>query len=268
MGKMRININKDVIVLGTGISILDLSKKDIDYINSCETVIAINKFMAFYKKAGILPTHAYFLDCYDISNQLFLQYIFNVCRQNNLKDLTFVVDKSLQKRLTTNPIYYLLKRGYWKVRYGSSIKYKLFLIPSGCEFQFINHQHWLKGDRWAHSLAEKLFHFRGSLSTVLNYVSIQFPNRRINLVGVDFNSPKHFFQEDLEKLNFCWQDWTTDIVEREKMHFSAIEYQDSTIFDKFDFMIKNLMESGNEIYSSNPKSLLVEKGFVPYSELT
>ena len=82
--------NQDVIVLGSGCSILDLSPPEIDYINNCEVIIAINKFMAFYQKSKILQTHVYFVDAYDKSTVRFLQYIFDVCRNNKLENLTFI----------------------------------------------------------------------------------------------------------------------------------------------------------------------------------
>ena len=72
---------------------------------------------------------------------------------------------------------------------------------------------------------------------------------------------------ELEKLNFAWQDWTTPITKKEKTHFSAIPYEGTTIFDKFDFIVENLKRSGNEIFSCNPNSLLVAKNLVKYNEI-
>jgi hypothetical protein len=259
---------RDVIVLGSGMSILELSKKDIKYINNCEVVIAINKFMAFYKKSGIVPTHIYYVDNYQDSVKLFLQYIFNVCRKDNLKNLIFIVNKKMSDSLTSNKYLFYSKKAYRKIKYGEkSKKIDLFLVPKNCKFNFITHQDWLNGDAWASSLDEPLFHYRGSLSTVLNYISIQYPNRHISLVGVDFNSSKYFFQNELEKLSFQWQDWTTPLTKEKSMHFSAIDYQGKTIFDKFEFMINQLNLSGNSMSCPNSKSLVVEKELVKYIPL-
>ena len=46
------NIDKTV-VLGCGKSILSLTQNEIDLVNHCKVVIAMNKYMAFYKKIGI-----------------------------------------------------------------------------------------------------------------------------------------------------------------------------------------------------------------------
>jgi hypothetical protein len=264
-------MKKDVIVLGSGMSILELSQQEINYINSCEVIIAVNKFMAFYQKSKIVPTHIYYVDAYQRSVQIFLQHIFNICRKNKLKGLTFILNKNISRYSTSNVYLYLylkylnLKNVYRKIRYGSI---NSFLLPKNCYCDFITHQDWLKYDNtWATSLNEPLFHYRGSLSTVLNYISIKYPNRSIRLVGVDFNSPQYFFQQELEELELDWQDWTTPIVKEKGMHFSAVNYQGTTIFDKFGFILEQLSASGNSVYSCNSKSLLVEKGLVQYASL-
>ncbi|GBF80944.1 hypothetical protein [Aphanothece sacrum] len=271
--------NKDVIILGSGLSILDLSSEEINYINQCEVIIAINKFMAFYQKSQILPNHIYFVDAYDLSNVNFLQHIFNVCRKNKLEGLTFIISKTILEhpmtgqRFCSKRIAFILKKKYLEIEneihnklfHGEKANTNLFLIPENCKFELISHQHWLEGNIWGDSLQKPLFHYRGSLSTVLNYVSIKYPQRTIKLIGVDFNSPRYFFQDELEKLNFVWKDWTTSITQEKKTHFSAIPYQGTTIFDKFDFMLKNLDGTGNIVYSCNRDSLLIEKGLVKYS---
>lgn len=260
--------NKEVIVLGSGMSILDLSQDEIDYINQCEVIISVNKFMAFYKQSGIIPTHSYFVDNYETSNRFFLGYIFDICRKDNLKGLTFILNREisyLKRVLIENIVVFKAKRLLQLLKYGKNMDFSYpFLIPRKCKFEFIEHQDWLAGDCWATDLNEPLFHFRGSLTTVLNYISIKFPYYTIKLVGNDFNSPRYFFQESLDKLAFEWKDWTTPIVSKNKKHFSAVEYNGTTIFDKFDFIVENLNRTGNSLYSCNRNSLLVEKGAVEY----
>ena len=273
--------HQDVIVLGSGCSILNLSEPEIEYINNCDVIIAINKFMAFYRKSKILPTHVYFVDAYDTSTVCFIQYIFDVCRTNKLKHLNFILNRKVLEfpltgqRFCATKLAFSIKKKYLEIEqslhdilfHGEKINPNLFLVPQNCSFEFISHEYWLDGNQWSDTLKKPLFHYRGSLSTVLNYISIKYPQRPIKLVGVDFNSPSYFFQEELEKLNFDWQDWTTDITKEKKTHFSAVPYQGTTIFDKFDFILTKLKETGNELYSCNPQSLLVEKGLTKYKNV-
>ena len=273
--------NQDVIVLGSGCSILNLSQSEIDYINNCEVIVAINKFMAFYQKSKILPTHVYFVDAYDTSTVRFIQHIFDVCRHDKLENLNFILNQEVLnfpltgQRFCATKLAFYIKKKYLELEqslhdilfHEEKINSNLFLVPQNCSFEFISHEHWLDGNQWSDTLKKPLFHYRGSLSTVLNYISIKYPNYPIKLVGVDFNSPSYFFQEELEKLNFAWQDWTTEITQEKKTHFSAIPYEGTTIFDKFDFMLAKLKETGNELYSCNSQSLLVEKGLTKYKNV-
>jgi hypothetical protein len=88
------------------------------------------------------------------------------------------------------------------------------------------------------------------------------------LVGVDLNSPRYFFQAELERLELEWQDWTTPIVARERRHFSAIDWKGTTIFDQFDVILRQLAKTNNALVNCNPSSMLVTKGFTPYYPVT
>jgi hypothetical protein len=236
---------KEIIVLGSGPSILQLTSDEINYINSCEVKIAINKFMAFYEKSFIIPNNIYYVDDYEPSVVLMLDYIFNKCIENNLKKLNFIINKSHQEKLNLEQF----KDNHYT-------------------FEFITHQDWLNQDQiWSNNLEDPLFHYRGSLTTVLNYISIKYPNRDIKLVGVDLYSDQYFFQEQLEGLDFDYRDWTSDIVKKEKLHFSAVNHQNTTIYDKFDFILDNLLKSNNNIYICSSKSLLLHNTKIQYKKL-
>ena len=97
---MNVNNNRvfdKVIVLGSGTSILDLNKGEIEYINKCKKVIALNKFMAFYEKSGILPTHIYFHDFFGLN---FFKYVLKVCGQGNLNGLTIYTNSFFENLIS------------------------------------------------------------------------------------------------------------------------------------------------------------------------
>src|SRR3974377_1643754 len=107
----------------------------------------------------------------------------------------------------------------------------------------------MKGGEWAKSLKDKVFHFRGSLTTVLNYVSIIRPNQKVFLVGTDFNNSLYFFEEEIHKLDFKWGDFTSEMVKEQDKHFSVINYKGTTMLDKFDFIVNSLKMTGNDLVS-------------------
>ncbi len=109
-----------VIILGSGTSILCLTDEEKAYINKCKTVIAVNKYMAFYKMIGILPTHVYFVDRHENSLK-FLQYIFHVCNDDNLKDLNFILHKRVKVRFYRNFIGKVARNAFLKLYYSVKV---------------------------------------------------------------------------------------------------------------------------------------------------
>ena len=164
--KMNVNENRsidDVIILGSGESILELTNEEVDYINKCKTVIAMNKFMAFYKKSNILPTHVYFHDTHENSIH-FLNYIFAVCQGDSLRGVTFILSKEYRKNFFTDKgTYYLsfivtiknmflkyvkntIKNRFFTTRMMDVSKEKTkVLLPRDFSYEFIATNNWLEG---------------------------------------------------------------------------------------------------------------------------
>lgn len=257
-------VNKagEVFVLGTGLSVSTLSVAEQEYINRSDCVLAMNKFMAFYAQSGLRPTHVYFVDHIEGSEPM-LQYIFDVCIRDEIDGLTFILSKKHEYLVATNRLFSGPVNKAWERLAGNNRVF--FQAPKRCRYEFVSREHYLLGGSWAKDISEPLFHYRGSLTSVLNYVTIKYPDRPIKLVGVDFNSPRHFFQESLESLDFAWQDWTTPIVADKGMHISALEHEGTTMFDRFDEVRKKLAETGNELYCCNENSLMVTKGCASYA---
>jgi hypothetical protein len=244
-------------------------------------VIALNKFMAFYRQSGILPTHVFFLDFHDNSLNI-LDYIFNQCIKDNLEHLTFIVHKKIKHLTFKNKTqWYLiwLRRNttnFKKIILGEQPnnsssdflgKFKVYRIPKKADFLFTVYNNWLEGGEWSNDVSQSLYHYRGSLTSVLNYVAIIKPKCDIYLVGNDFNSKDYFFQNELKDLQVNTDDWTTPIINEHNRHFSAIEYEGKTIFDCLPFIKSQLQKSKCPLYCTNQDSLLVTKGDILYKKL-
>ncbi len=271
---------EDIIILGSGSSISELNKEQLDYINRCKVVIAMNKFMAFYKEAKILPTHIYFVDRHENSLN-FLKYIFQVCKDDNVENLTFILHKDLKYRIYNNVLklfvdflFYFAynvkllllqpEKKNFKELFTSAFYFK---VKTNYKYHFITVNKWLEGGAWSNKLSQELFHFRGSLTTVLNYISICFPKRKVVLVGNDFNGSEYFFQKELNALDIEWQDYTTAIVQESGIHFSFLDFKGKKITDCFPFILNNLAQSGNKLICINKDSLLVSEANVSYEPL-
>ncbi|TSD66477.1 hypothetical protein FFF34_003475 [Inquilinus sp. KBS0705] len=267
--------HKEVIILGSGQSINELSKQEIDYVNNCEGVIAMNKFMAFYKQTGIKPNIVYYVDNHHINTKRFLNYLFKVCRQNSLTGITFFLNKKIKSDLYTSVVAYLfakirynLKTIARKILYDKKktfIQRFFFLAPSKNNYTFVKCSTYLVGGEWAKSVDEVLFHYRGSLSTVLNLATVLYPGYTIKLLGNDFNNGAYFFDEALKNIDVEWKDHTSEKVKETNTHWSVAQVEGTTIFDKFPYILSKLKENNNEIYCCNKQSLLVTGNYIPYA---
>lgn len=290
-----------VVVLGSGESINTLTPFQRKLINDCEVKIGINKYSAFYEKAQIVPTHIYFLDDYENKTIRFFMYILEKLKTDKLKGLNIIVSKKYKKCLSKNFFshylfyvsnfitkiicdfliflgYVLISRINYKVYgkykkevkkhlpYKNKLRYKI--IDKSWKLEYLMINSWNDpSTSWANSLEEIMFHYRGSLTTVLNYISIKFPNKKILFVGVDLNTSTYFFENELKEFYFETHDWTTSISKKENKHFSIIDYEGTKMDDILLKVIDSLKQSGNEVFSLNKESYLVINGFVKTIEI-
>lgn len=275
----------EAIVLGCGESINDLSEEELDHINRCKVVLAVNKFAAYYKKAGIIPTHVYYVDDHENSN-FFLQYMFDVLLKDGLSNLHFILNKRFIHNNSTSRLVLYFKwiplkilQGFQRVfimkfntprawlfaplRFlkGFFIKTWLFRVPPSCAFTYVKPNY--EGNIWAKSFDEPVYHFRGSLTSAMNCISILAPGIPVKLVGTDFYGSRYFFEEALADLSFSCDGWPTEMAKKEDKHYSAIAIDNETMFDRFYEVMSGLKETGNTLCVCNPRSLLVVEANVP-----
>jgi hypothetical protein len=278
--------HKKVIILGSGLSILQLTKKEIEFINKCEFVIALNKFSAFYKIPNIRPTHIYFHDLFGIE---ILIYIIKVMKKDNFGKVTIFTNSFINNIVHYGKIdlYIKILKDLFYYRFISLLKiilklgvncdihkYKLLRdfnfikIPQDFNIISLRLTPWdSEKSKWGNSLKERLFHYRGSLTTVLNIISIIAPNREICLVGTDFNGDKYFYEKELDDLGIPWKDFTYEKVKKHKIHFSFQKLNGKTMGYRFPYITQKLKESGNNLTCNNESSLLVTQLGVEYKEL-
>lgn len=277
-------MRKKIVILGSGKSICDLSDQEIAVINSCDEILAMNKYMAFYHLSTIKPNSVYFHDIYGYNIYM---YIVNKCIKDKLPDITFYVHPYLEMvqynskvglyKCFMKDIYYriiacvkiLLKfnRDCDLHRFIVKRDWEYIKIPKSYKVQSIRISNWLKGGKWAESFKEKLFHFRGSLTTCINLASILHHNSDVILVGNDFYGNEYFYEQELNSLGIPWKDNTYDIIKKSGTHFSFIKYNGTTMDEKFPFIIEELKKRGCELYCTNKESLLVKKAGVKYLNL-
>ena len=272
-----------VVILGSGMSILELTENEIDYINKCKKVVALNKFAAFYKKSGIIPTHIYFHDFFGLE---MFKYVLQVLDKDNLKGISIYTNPFFHNLILTKKSHLLIRlfKDIFVFRLKSLLILTMTLFKKNKflektilfrNFNFIN----ISGIKkiksfvvkenpnnmiWAKSFNQEIFHFRGSLSSVLNIISIENSGCDIILIGNDFYGTEYFYEKELNELGDFWKDFTYDLVKKNGLHYSFQKVNNLTISDGFLFINKNLNESFNKIFCNNKESLLVKENCVKY----
>ena len=124
------------------------------------------------------------------------------------------------------------------------------------------------GQVWAKHLTDKMFNYKGSLSSILNLVTNIAPGCPVFLVGNDFGEAEYFFQKEWEMSPIYSEDFSVKIVKKKNTHMSFVPTDGhKTIADKMPFMIAKMLETNNRLYCVNPNSLLVIKAGVEYKKL-
>lgn len=293
----EINKENTVVIMGCGKSINSLSKAERNYLNNFDVKIGINKYAAFYKKAQIEPSHIFFQDYYDKTSKNFVRYIINYCRQEKIKNLTFILSPEIETLLYKNTFLFCLSYlrtifinsavrilEYLNLKISKRIFPNLMLklrknfkqdhnyplkLAKKSKVIYCTKQAWnKKGNSWSTSIDKPLYHYRGSFTSLLNYISIEFSKFNILLVGVDFNSSGYFFDQELKLMKIDYKDWTTSISQKNDKHFSIIKYEGTTMQDVMPEIIKNLNKTNNKMFSVNKNSFMVEQNYAEFHELS
>ncbi|CAK6687624.1 hypothetical protein OGCDGJMD_00259 [Cyanobium usitatum str. Tous] len=270
---------KKVAILGSGISALNLTLDQLFAIDKCNAIIAFNKSMAFANIAGVVPTDFVFLDGFSATAKAFLQIGLDFCIRHQLSLNNIVMSNGLRGRVTTSQEAHLMSIGATqRLRQGCSALYSVnmekclaswtYLAPKSTAITYCDHTPFQQpSNRWASSYDQPLYHYRGSLTHVLNFITIQYPDSDIYLAGVDFNTPHYFFQEELAEYADFNSDWTTQLVTDTGLHFSAQHWEGTTMFDDSEYINHQLSLYGCRLFSLNEKSLMVKHSLATYRDI-
>ncbi|MHC0442744.1 hypothetical protein [Flavobacterium sp. 3-210] len=291
MNKQFLNPEEWIVVLGSGASINNLTEDLKNWANKTRARIAINKYGAFYEKAGIIPTDIYFHDFHDKTSEYFFYETIN--RTKSVATTYYVspiskefITKSffsfsylffryiiILNRAFLKKISRKLIKPFSKNKHDRILSYldkfnqrKPLLLNKRHEIYNINvHYLWDLDNVWANTLDEELFHFRGSLTSVLNLVSIKYPKLNVLMLGVDLATKEYFFDEEIEvlyKITGLGYDWTQAFMDSSGKHYSAAIDSGVTIFDRFNYVVECLDKSENKIFAYPKENALMFNGLV------
>lgn len=276
---------EDVYLLGCGQSVLDLTTEEVECINRAPVRLALNKFVAFHKVAGIVPTHVWFTEDHNDTYRI-LQYIFDVCERDDLENLTFVMGRHTGQVFSWRARYWaerVRRSAYYRIlrrlsprRFPAIPHWNMLMAPAagrlGWQFERVDRTNEVFGPMvWATSIEQPLFHHRTAFTAGLNYLSVKWPKATIRLVGTDFNGYGYFFDEEAQRRGIQWHDFTSSLQAERQAHFAtipdAIQERPGTVFDVFPFMRKSIENQGGSIACNNPASATIQHGLADYAPI-
>lgn len=240
----------DCFILGSGRSLLDLTSDEVAYINRCPFVLGFNKYLIFYKKVGVIPTHYYIGDL-SVRAKRSIREVMEVCVSDNL-DVNFILSyKSLRPLLRDTRFIRFFK--------SHNFNQKTFLVTR---------TDWLEGGRWANSLNQQIYHYRGSLSSAINITTILNPGRKIKLIGVDLNDHRYFFQEEIEADKERWNVFIVPQEKQTQQHGTTKNFRKTQgIQSVIPFIKEQVEKNGGSLCCGFKSSFIVQEGLVVYESI-
>lgn len=293
LNKQFPNPEEWVVILGSGVSINSLPEEIKIWANNTKIRIAINKFGAFYEKAGIIPTDIYFHDFQDETSEYFFYetinstkniattyYVSPVTKDFMTKSffrfyylffMYFITSyRSFFQRISRKLVKPFNKKTHDRICtfFNKFNQRKPLLLNKHNDIYGVNvHYLWDLDNKWAKKMNEELFHFRGSLTSVLNLVSIRHPKLNVLMLGVDLITKEYFFDQELEALykkTGLGYDWTQSFMNDSGKHYSAAVDSGVTIFDRFDYVVDCLDKTNNKIYAYPIENATIFNGLVKF----
>lgn len=266
---MKKQIEKSVYILGSGSSLLDLTKEEIDFLNTQNT-IAMNKYVLFWEKIGIFPKYYFLADIHFPAIKVFEES--HKILRNHGKPVHYLLDESYKAAyldgigLGLNSLRWL-KRAYQKrkeILTKNGYAYNPFLRIKNATF-FKRPHDFDAPLVWAENLEEEMFFYRGSLSVLLNLIAVLNLGNTIKLLGVDLSS-KNFFDAELKQRTELWDQWMKDQVKNpNQIHATALSLNgQGGIHTQWSFINENLNKKGIDIFCCSKESLLVKNEICSY----
>lgn len=266
------NKSDTVFVLGSGSSLLNLTNKEKEYLNS-QTTIAMNKYLIFWEKIGVFPKYYFLGDIHFPAIKVFeesykiiknasrpihclLDESYNLAYFNSLgQDLNFF--QWTKKNIKRQTILAFRDRYF----------YNPFVNIENVTFFKRHHRH-NSPLAWADRLDDRMFFYRGSLSVLLNLISVLNMGRQIKLLGVDLTA-KNFFDEEIKARPDLWDKWMRQQSgDSRNLHATALSRDgQGGIHTQWKFISLKLGERGFNVFCCNPDSLLVRENLCEYAPI-
>jgi len=255
---------KTVYVLGSGASLSDLTARERDYIRSSVSV-AMNKYLLFWECIGIWPTHYFLADIHWPAPRVYEESL--AIAGKHTAPPHFLLADVIRQRYSIAPWRLAMNVPFaWRTHQQHGYCYRPWLRPREVTW-FRRVRGWDSPEIWGESLADLMYFYRGSLSVLLNVLTVLRLGRHIKLLGVDLGTPGSFYDAHLEERPWLEDEFTRLQRQGEApVHMTAKEHLGMPgIQHKWSFIQREVEQRGFTLHCCNPESLLVREGLCPYA---
>lgn len=225
---------KKIIIFGSDRSINLISKKEKKIISKYK-IIFMNKNLIFWKHINIWPDYYFLSDTPIKSNKayrIFIDTIHVICKKKNSPALLL---ENIYKSC-----FFSKENIYFKTNYQSN------------------------NLKWAKNKNDTLFGFHGSLTTLLNLISLNKIGSEVLLVGFDMRNKNYFFDKDTNFSKYA----DASYFQKSKLHPNAIRINKKNIFSHWKIININLKLNDINLFCNNKKSLLCQKKLVKFKSIS
>jgi hypothetical protein len=231
-------LHEEVFILGSGASLNQLSSEERGFL-SRQPTIALNKYLLYWDIIGVWPTYTYLADVHPPTPEVLTRKI-EIIAENQDKKLPVFLLTSDYRNWPMSP----LKPLFFK-RYHS--------------MQSENHV-------WAESIDDTMYFHRGSLTCLLNLITVLRLAPKVCLLGVDLDQGDAFYRERYQQ-DISLHDHWEKIRQDTGIHPTAISYKNtSPIQEKLPWIFQQMSDRGISVSCYNKNSLLVKNGLCPVRE--
>lgn len=253
-----------VYVLGSGASINRLTPAEREHLRARPTV-AMNKYLLFWDIVGVWPSHFFLADIHYPALRVYEESVAIAAKHAPAPH--FLLDDAYRarygggrlKRLRNLPFRIRQRR-----RHG--FDYNPAALPARATY-FKRCHSWKAPQVWAESLDEWMYFHRGSLSVLINLLTVLRIGRHIKLLGVDLGTPGSFYDDAIAAKPHLFDDYLR--MQRSgavQQHVTAATYRGMPgIQAQWPFIQRNVERHGLALSCCNPDSLLVTEGLCPHA---
>ncbi len=253
---------RTVYVLGSGASMLRLTPEEKTHIAG-QTSVAMNKYLIFWDIIGIWPTHFFLADIHYPAPCVYEESV--AIARDSGQTVHFLLDDDYRRRYATpGAITNLPWR--WRMRRDHGFRPNAGMLPEHVTW-FRRWHSWHDPKLWALSMDAPMFFYRGSLSCLLNLITLLRLGDHIKLLGVDLKTPESFYDDALKTKPYLLDDYKrAQDAGAVKTHMTAAPIRNMPgIQDIWPFIQENVEAAGIRLSCCTEDSLLVERGLCPYT---